>query len=129
MILFNNYYMFIKNLFKSEPLRFTLKTQQLISNGICPLCGQHEVSEARIKIGYEPEYYTFPNHLFKLIIKRFYKEVVGTVQICKDCKDEFLAYRIMDPSKTVLSHRLGFHRGLINPYSKENIIDPGPMLH
>jgi hypothetical protein len=103
-------------------VRLTHKAQRLISGDICPLCEKNKVADIKLKVGYERDFNSFSTNLFRLVNRFFSNEVFGYVPICEHCKDEYLAFRLSDPSKTLLSHKARMHRGLSNPYSRENII-------
>jgi hypothetical protein len=139
MLLFNNNSKFINGwrigifnrIFhpgQNNGVSFTQTTTNLISQGICPICGKNKAAEIKLKIGYEPALDSTSNIFIKFVGKHFYKEIIGYIQICEQCKDDFLAFRLSDPSKTLLTHRKGLRRGLANPYSHENIIYPDPPL-
>ena len=107
-------------------VKFTNKTIRLVSGGICPLCTTNVVSDIRLRVGYAPNLYSFPNKYIRMIVDKFVGELADSVPICENCKKEFLEYRISDPSKTLLRHKFGMHRGLKNPYSQENIFYSSP---
>ena len=106
----------------TKGIEYSEKALERISQNICTLCGKKEISKFRLKVGYMVDYSYIPYKFFR-IGNNNNKIITGSIPVCEECKTEFLAFRISDPSKTILKQRAGFHRGLINPYVKENIFE------
>jgi hypothetical protein len=105
----------------NKGVEYSDKAIGLISSNICPLCQKNRTSKYRIKVGYVFDRSFIPFKLLRIGSGRKSDEITGSVPICENCKDEFLAFRISDPSKMVLVRKTGCHRGLHNPYEKGNI--------
>jgi len=102
---------------------FSDKTKKLIARNICPLCEVNRTSKTKIKVGYTIDKSYISYKIWRITNNYQQDEISGSVPICERCREEFLAYRIADPSKLVLEGKPGFHRGLFNPYNKENVFD------
>lgn len=102
-------------------VRYTARTKHLLSQNTCPLCERDALSRYNIKVGYTFDKTFKPYKIIRPKIKSERYTINGSVPICEKCKEKFLAFRISDPSKLLLDRKPGFHRGLDNPYMKENI--------
>lgn len=102
-------------------VRYTARTKHLLSQNTCPLCERDALSRYNIKVGYTFDKTFKPYKIIRPKIKSERYTINGSVPICEKCKEKFLAFRISDPSKLLLDRKPGFHRGLDDPYMKENI--------
>ena len=105
----------------NKGVEYSDHTLELISLNICPICTKNKVGNFRIKVGYIFDRSFIQHKILRIGNARKSDEITGSVPICETCKEEFLSFRISDPSKLVLGHKAGCHRGLFNPYGKENV--------
>ena len=105
----------------NKGVEYSDKAIELISLNICPICAKNRVGPYRIKVGYVIDKSNIPHKILRIGDSRKSDEITGSVPLCENCKEEFLAFRISDPSKTVLVRKRGCHRGLFNPYDKKNV--------
>jgi hypothetical protein len=115
---------------KDNFLLFKENISESIEKGRCPFCKSHRVNGDKLRVGYRKALWEIYYKVFFIEYSKDYLQLTASLPICIKCKNKYLlvsTYKILslftrNPSKKVLKRKIGFLRGLKNPYESWHLI-------